>query len=56
MPIVAAAYNPCMFHSRCRRWSQAAVVERLTLLINHVLAAEPVAIERLQRRMRPHAC
>ena len=28
---------------------QGAVLERLTLLINHVLAAEPVAMTRLQR-------
>ena len=28
---------------------QGAVMERLTLLINHVLSAEPVAMTRLQR-------
>jgi len=39
-----------MFHSLNSLIGQAAV-ERLTLVVNHVIAAEPVAVERL----RPHA-
>lgn len=39
-----------MFHSLNSLVGQAAV-ERLTLVVNHVLAAEPVAVDRL----RPHA-
>ena len=41
------AYNPCMFHTLNTFVAQAGI-ERLTLLINHVLAAEPVATQRLQ--------
>lgn len=44
------AYNPCMLHSLNSLLGQAAV-ERLTLLANHVLGSEPVAMRRLQ----PHA-
>jgi ubiquinone biosynthesis protein UbiJ len=41
------AYNPGMFHSLNSLLGTAAI-ERLTLLINHVLAGEPVATERLR--------
>jgi ubiquinone biosynthesis accessory factor UbiJ len=44
------AYNPCMFHSLNSLVGTAAI-ERLTLLINHVLSSEPIAMQRL----RPHA-
>ena len=44
------AYNPCMLHSLNSLLGQAAV-ERMTLLVNHVLGSEPVATQRLQ----PHA-
>lgn len=45
-----AAYNPCMLNS-FHALLAPALSERLTLVINHVLAAEPAALERL----RPHA-
>ena len=41
------AYNPCMFHS-LNAMLGATAIERTTLLVNHVLAAEPVATERLR--------
>ena len=41
------AYNPCMLHS-LNAMLGAAAIERITLLVNHVLAAEPVATERLR--------
>ncbi len=41
------AYNPCMFHSLNSLLGSAAI-ERVTLLVNHVLAAEPLAAERLR--------
>ena len=44
------AYNPCMFHSLNSLLGRAAV-ERMTLLVNHVLGSEPVAM----RRLKPHA-
>ena len=44
---VTGAYNPCMLHALTLSL-QAAAVERFTLLINHVLTAEPVATERLR--------
>ena len=44
------AYNPCMFHSLNSLLGRAAV-ERMTLLANHVLGSEPVAMQ----RMKPHA-
>ena len=44
------AYNPCMFHSLNSLLGRAAV-ERMTLLVNHVLGSEPAAIQ----RMKPHA-
>ncbi len=44
------AYNPCMFHA-LQQLVGTAVMERLTLLLNHVIAAEPIATQRL----RPHA-
>lgn len=44
------AYNPCMLHSLNSLLGQAAI-ERLTLLANHVLGSEPIAMQRLQ----PHA-
>lgn len=37
-----------MFH-KLTTWLGQASVERLTLLLNHLLAAEPVATERLQK-------
>lgn len=43
------AYNPCMFHALTASLG-AALAERITLLLNHVLASESVATERL----RPH--
>ena len=44
------AYNPCMLHT-FQTLVGTAVMERATLLINHVLASEPVAAQRLL----PHA-
>ena len=44
------AYNPCMFHTLNTLLGSAAI-ERVTLLVNHVLASEPVATD----RMRAHA-
>ena len=41
------AYNPCMLHSLNELLGQAAI-ERVTLLVNHVLASEPVATQRLR--------
>lgn len=46
----AAAYNPCMFHS-LDLLLRSAVMERATLVVNHVLASEAAAVQ----RMRPHA-
>jgi len=45
--IQARAYNPCMFHSLNSLLGSTAI-ERVTLLVNHVLAAEPLAVERLR--------
>lgn len=42
----SGAYNPCMFHA-FRASLQGAVTDRLVLLANHVLAAEPAAGQRL---------
>ena len=44
------AYNPYMFDSLNSLLGRAAV-ERMTLLVNHVLGSEPVAM----RRLKPHA-
>jgi ubiquinone biosynthesis accessory factor UbiJ len=44
------AYNPCMFHAFNAEVGSAAI-ERVTLLINHVLGTEAVATQRLV----PHA-
>jgi ubiquinone biosynthesis protein UbiJ len=44
------AYNPRMFQALADTVSNA-VLERATLLVNHVLASEPVA----QQRLREHA-
>ena len=41
------AYNPCMFHAFTSSL-QAAAVERVTLLLNHVMATEPVFPGRLR--------
>jgi ubiquinone biosynthesis accessory factor UbiJ len=41
------AYNRCMFDS-LQHLASTAVMERATLLVNHVLASEPVAQQRLQ--------
>lgn len=46
----APAYNPCMLHALNALLAPAAM-ERLVLLLNHVLAAEPAA----SARLRPHA-
>lgn len=43
----AGAYNPCMFHA-LKASLHTALAERLTLLLNHVLAAEPAATDRLR--------
>jgi ubiquinone biosynthesis protein UbiJ len=44
------AYNPGMLEA-IKALAERSVMERLVLLVNHVIAAEPVALERL----RPHA-
>ena len=49
-PSRGAAYNRTMFNTLAGLLTPA-LVERLTLLVNHVLSAEPVATEKL----RPHA-
>ena len=41
------AYNPCMLHT-LNVLLGSAVIERATLLANHVIRAEPVAMARLQ--------
>ena len=41
------AYNPCMLHT-LDALASPALARRLTLLLNHVLAAEPAAMQRLQ--------
>jgi ubiquinone biosynthesis protein UbiJ len=46
-----AAYNPAPMLDALSNLLAPAVLERLTLVLNHVLRAEPVAVERL----RPHA-
>jgi len=43
----ARAYNPCMFHSLNSLLGSAAT-ERAVLLVNHVLASEPIATGRLR--------
>jgi len=43
---VGGAYNPCMLHALASLVGPATM-ERLTLVINHVLAAEPAATQRL---------
>ena len=45
-----AAYNPGMLEAM-KALAERSVMERLVLLVNHVISAEPAAIERL----RPHA-
>jgi ubiquinone biosynthesis protein UbiJ len=56
-PAGSGAYNPAMFHALNALVAPAAI-ERLTLLVNHVLASEPVATDRLKRhtgrRLRLH--
>jgi ubiquinone biosynthesis accessory factor UbiJ len=44
---VVAAYNRCMLNA-LNALAQPAVMQRLTLLVNHVLASEPVAAQRLR--------
>lgn len=44
------AYNPGMLEAM-KALAERSVMERLVLLVNHVIAAEPAALERL----RPHA-
>src|SRR3954452_6218286 len=44
------AYNPGMLEAM-KALAERSVMERLVLLVNHVIAAEPVALDRL----RPHA-
>jgi len=58
MPLPAAVAGRCGTHAYNREMLQTlntllapAVMDRLTLVVNHVLAAEPAATERL----RPHA-
>jgi ubiquinone biosynthesis protein UbiJ len=46
----ARAYNPRMLDAM-KALAERSVMERLVLLVNHVIAAEPAAVERL----RPHA-
>src|SRR3954469_12369248 len=46
----AGAYNPGMLEA-IKALAERSVMERLVLLVNHVIAAEPAAPERL----RPHA-
>ena len=46
-PPTRAAYNPCMLHTLFST-AQTALVERATLFFNHVVAAEPAAVERLR--------
>ena len=41
------AYNPCMFNGLNILLGNAAI-ERVTLLVNHVLASEPIAMQRLR--------
>ena len=44
------AYNPGMLEA-IKALAERSFMERLVLLVNHVIAAEPAALERL----RPHA-
>ena len=44
------AYNPGMLEA-IKALAERSFMERLVLLVNHVIAAEPAAVERL----RPHA-
>jgi ubiquinone biosynthesis accessory factor UbiJ len=44
------AYNPAMLEAM-KALAERSVMERLVLLVNHVIAAEPAAVQRL----RPHA-
>ena len=46
----APAYNPCMLHTLVST-VRNAVIERAVLFVNHILAAEPAALQRLH----PHA-
>ena len=41
------AYNPCMFNGLNALLGNAAI-ERVTLLVNHVLGSEPIATQRLR--------
>lgn len=49
----APAYNPCMHHASDSplQTLKSALLDRLTLMLNHVLAAEPQAVQ----RFKPHA-
>ena len=49
-PARVRAYNPGMLEAM-KALAERSVMERLVLLVNHVIAAEPAALERL----RPHA-
>jgi len=44
------AYNPCMLHTFAQLIG-TALMQRFTLLVNHVIAAEPVA----KQKLSPHA-
>jgi len=44
------AYNPCMLHSLQQLFGNA-LIERFTLMVNHVISSEAAAVQRL----RPHA-
>jgi len=48
--VVSRAYNLAMLDA-IKALAERSVMERLVLLVNHVIAAEPAAVERL----RPHA-
>jgi ubiquinone biosynthesis protein UbiJ len=49
VPAQPDAYNSCMFGS-LPALAESAVMARATLVVNHVLAAEPAALERLRVR------
>jgi ubiquinone biosynthesis protein UbiJ len=48
--VVSAAYNPAMLEA-IKALAERSVMERVVLLVNHVISAEPAALDRL----RPHA-
>lgn len=50
MEVTARSYNPAMLEA-AKALAQRSVMERVVLLVNHVISAEPAALDRL----RPHA-